>query len=543
MNTIAAPSLAQPADTTVWRPLGIQNLYRLLIAGLATALCIGNVVLPPLGEYDMALFRITAYLYLAAGIAAHIATRLRRPRFTIQIYSQIILDIIAITLLMHASGGVQSGIGVLLIVVIANSSLLMTGRMSMLFAAVATLAVLFAQAQIILTYDQPAISYVQAGLLGAGLFATATLGYILARRILESEALAEQRGIDLANMAQLTFYIIQRMQTGIIVIDEKGSIRLLNESARHLLDLQDKTSAPASGLHALNPDLEQELQYWQRDHITQASSFRNKSNGAEIQPRFASLGTRGQSGTLIFLEDKGILAQQAQQMKLVSLGRLTASIAHEIRNPLSAINHASQLLSESSRLDPQDIHLNGIIQNHVTRINAIIENIMQLSRRDKSRLETLSLLSWLEKFAAEFCDTNAIPRRQLVTQVAPVDLMIRFDPSQLHQVVWNLCENGWRHSQGARHPTLHLTAGIGNNSYSPYISICDNGPGIPDEIALDIFEPFFTTERNGTGLGLYIARELCESNRAQLGYQPATGGGACFIITLSDPRRHTLAIT
>lgn len=527
-------------DDTTWKPLRIQNIYRLLLASLATLLAMAETMPTPLGEHSMTLFQAASLGWLLAGISAMVLTRLQIPGFLIQVYGQIMVDILAITLLMHASGGVQSGIGVLLIVVIANGSLLVRGRMSTLFAAIAALSVLGEQAYSILEDGLSASTYTHAGLLGAGFFATATLGHMLARRIRESEALAEKRGVDLENMAQLTSYIIQRMQTGIIVVDADQNIRLLNESARHLLVTEHDRDGT---LDRLCPQLQSQLSDWQEGRAPTPGTFRNPRSGAEIQPRFARLGQSPQSGILIFLEDTVSLAQQAQQLKLASLGRLTASIAHEIRNPLSAINHASQLLSESAQLDAADARLSEIIQHHTRRVDAIIENIMQLSRRSPANPKTIPLSAWLQSFIDDFCHTMHIPASAIHVRGPAADLEVQFDASQLSQIMWNLCENGWRHSHTDMPAPLTLGAGIAGDGHTPYLEVVDNGDGIADEIRQDIFEPFFTTASSGTGLGLYIARELCEINRAHLSYRSVANGGACFRITFADPRRQQPLMT
>ena len=254
-------------------------------------------------------------------------------------------------------------------------------------------------------------------------------------------------------------------------------------------------------------------------------------------PRFAHLGKDNDSGTLIFLEDMAAVAQQAQQLKLASLGRLTASIAHEIRNPLGAISHAGQLLAESSHLDKSEARLTEIIQDHSQRVNTIIENVMQLNRRDRSNPEEIELNQWLASFVDDFCLNEAILHSQI--HHTPIDdiNIIRFDDSQLQQILINLCQNGLRHGDQDSRPQLWLQCGIIKESNTPYLEVIDNGKGIDATLAEHIFEPFFTTAANGSGLGLYISRELCESNQAHLNYISSPDSGSCFRITFADPRR------
>jgi two-component system sensor histidine kinase PilS (NtrC family) len=517
-----------------WKALQYLNLYRLFLALIIVSLNILDVTPRPLGAHDMGMLKICAVIYLVYSLINVFTIHNQRPTFSIQLYFQVLADIIIITFMMHASGGAGSGLGALLVVAVAGGSLLAGGRTAAFFAAVAALAVLLDQIYTILEGGLPSTSYTQAGLLGATFFATALVGYTLARRMRDSEALAEKRGIDLANMSQLTEYIIQRMQTGVIVLDGDSHLRLINESARHLLGLRQGQHAT---LERLSPKLAVHLKRWRRDNNYLASMFRVAATGSSVLPRFAMLGDRGEPGTMIFIEDTAAMAQQAQQLKLASLGRLTASIAHEIRNPLSAISHAGQLLEEAEHMNPADRRLTEIIRAHARRVNTIIENIMQLSRRQQTHSEELNLSQWLYEFHQEFSHDNPGSADIIGMAVTNENINVHFDSSQLAQVVTNLCKNALRHCRESSAPRLMLLADTSNEGNRPFLDIMDNGPGVAPADINKLFEPFFTNTNDGTGLGLYIARELCESNQAQLDYLPREQG-ACFRITFADPRRH-----
>lgn len=533
---VAGDNDSESAQT--WYPLRFLNLYRLSLAGTTAVLSITGMMPNPLGEHNYSLFYVVSVLYLAVSIINIFTIKWRQPSFNAQVYAHVLIDITAITLLMHASGGVGSGLGMLLVVAIAGGSLLMAGRTATLFAAIATMAVLMEHIYTMLEGNQPGASYTQAGFLGASFFATAILAHVLARRLHETEALAERRGVDLANMSQLTEYVIQRMQTGIVVVDSSQKIRLINESAHFLLGM-----SPAPGnqdITVLSPRLADQLHLWWTDPDYSPHMFRAKDTAPEVMPRFARLGSDETAGTLVFLEDTAAMSQQAQQLKLASLGKLTASIAHEIRNPLGAISHAGQLLAESDRLDAGDSRLTEIIQQHSQRVNTIIENIMQLSRRDYVHVREFQLKSWMSGFIDDFYSSEQLSHDQISMDIQPEYTGVRIDPTQLHQIMWNLLSNGIRHGAKNGRPRLVIRGGVTPESRSPFLDIIDNGPGIEPEIAQHIFDPFFTTEPNGTGLGLYIARELCECNQARLNYIPIPGGG-CFRITFADPRRRQVA--
>jgi two-component system, NtrC family, sensor histidine kinase PilS len=535
VNKVSSPAEDKLYRQT-WKPLSLLTLYRLILAGLFSLVAVINLDWPPLGEQDHHLFRVTSIGYLMFALLAIVCIRWRKPNFPLQLYTQILADIFCIILLMYASGGIRSGLGTLLIVALAGGGMLMSGQMAILYAAITVLTVLSEELYIMVKHIAPGPNFTHAGILGATFFTTAILAHLLARRAREGEALAAQRGIDLANMQQLTDYVIQRMQTGVIVIDPQQRVRLINESAWHLLGAV--TRPKPQRLADLSPPLAAYLVLWQENPGHDTQSFHPAPTSPEILPRFAKLGA---AGTLIFLEDTAATAQQAQQMKLASLGRLTASIAHEIRNPLGAISHAGQLLAESPQLQESDTRLTDIIQQHSQRMNAIVENILQLSRRQRSHPEEFPLKPWLQDFVTTFCNTQGIDIRYITIDIAPPDTLVRIDPSQLNQVLWNLCHNGLRYSvkqTGNLRLTLH--GGINNESVNPFLEVIDSGPGVSQDALDHLFEPFFTTEPKGTGLGLYISRELCESNQARLNYIPTPGGGGCFRIVFADPRRKQL---
>jgi two-component system sensor histidine kinase PilS (NtrC family) len=525
-------------DSRTWKPLRLLNLYRVTLAGLFVVLILYGDEPTFLGRYNPNAALTVSMLYLLFSMVSSFLIQWHWPRFYLQLYSQVLVDIIALTIIMHTSGGVSSGLGMLLVVAIAGGSVIMASRMANLFAAIATLAVLGEEIYAEALHLFPG-SYNHAGMLGATFFATAILVFVLAKRLRESEELASQRGRDLANMAELNEHVIQRMQSGIIVVNPQNQVRLMNESAWVMLNMP---SGPDDSLtlEHISPQLAAQLSaWWDKPAVGEPHVFRPTATATDIMPRFTRLGSDEKSDTLIFLEDTSVMAQQAQQMKLASLGRLTASIAHEVRNPLGAISHAGQLLSESSALTKSDRRLTEIIRNHSNRVNTMIENILQLSRREKSRPQTIDLKHWLETFTNEFIRDQHVDPKDIGMDVTPADTQVFMDPSQLHQVVWNLCQNGLRHSKEYKNqPKLEIQGGTSRDAGGPFVDIIDHGPGIDPDTAQQIFEPFFTTEPRGTGLGLYIARELCEVNQARLNYIPVPTGGSCFRINFSDPSRH-----
>jgi two-component system sensor histidine kinase PilS (NtrC family) len=523
------------AASYTWKPLEFLNVYRFLISVFFTALFYTDLLFFPLARMNKALFFNTSVSYLGLSILFAFMLRSRKPGFRVQVSLQLFTDITATILLMHFSGGVNSGVGNLLIITVAGGSVVLSSRDALMFASLATFALLGEQFYTEYSQLSRGSTYTQAGLLGLTLFVTAVVAHLFAKRIRESEALAKERGVDLANMAELTERIIQRMQTGIVVIDGAAQIRLINESAWYMLGMPSIAGRPA--LHEISPELTTQFAKWKRDPETTPETVQS-SAGTRIMPRFAHLSKEENPATLIFLEDTAAMTQQAQQLQLASLGRLTASIAHEIRNPLGAISHAGQLLAESPDIDQHDTRLTRIIQDQSRRMNTIIESVMQLGRRNHTQPQLIKLHNFLEKFVNDFLAGHHEQREAISINVEPDDVQVRFDPTHLQQIITNLTDNALRHSLDfTGNPKVELQGGLSLDMNRPYLDVIDHGAGIDSDTAEHIFEPFFTTSTNGSGLGLYISRALAECNQATLNYLPMTTGGSCFRLSFQDPRR------
>lgn len=523
-------------DENTWRALSYFNLHRVFIATLFTGLLLSPVLRTLLRPGNPGFASLVALIYLGLAVISVLLRQSRAIPFLFQVCFALCVDISMITMLMHALGGVGSGIGILIVITIGGGALLLPGRLAILFAALASLAVLVEHVYSLLYLDRTLGSATQAGLLGLAYFGTAFLGYALARRARESQLLAERRGVDLANLAQLNDLIIQRMRTGIMVIDERNHIRLMNESAWYLMGMPNPNHRD---LPELSPELLGMLDYWRRHHKHALHPIRLAVGVPPVSPRFTALGDEdAERATLVFLEDTSVVSQRAEELNLASLGQLAGSIAHEIRNPLGAISHASQLLGESRHLDESDLRLLEIVRTHARRMNTIVENVMQISRRERCRPEPLVLSDWLESFVEEYREANHVDEEQLCWDAPDGELAVNADPSHLNQVVWNLCQNALRYGHlPGEPPRVVLRAGLMDPAGNAVLDVVDSGPGIEPRVASRIFEPFFTSDTRGSGLGLYIARQLCEANQANLEYIPVPTGGSCFRITFPIPRQ------
>ena len=492
---------------------------------------------PVLGERYPDLFLATAISYaILAGIS--LAYQMRTNYGGVALVPlQLIADIVGITIMMHASGGISSGIGGLLVVYVGAATLTLRARLAFLAAAISALAVLGEQLASYLLGLSPASSFIPAGVLGAIIFTIASAANPLARRLQESEALAHQRGIDLANMAQLNDYIIQHLRESIVVVDEHENIRLINQSAAEHLGVQSR--GPSRPLHSVSRNLHQILLNWRRHGTStrEPASFLSADGLTRINTYVAPLEQHQDGPVLIFLEDAGLLAEKVQQTKLAALGRLSASIAHEIRNPVGALSHAGQLLQEAPGIGEYEKRLLNIISTNSKRTSEIVDSVLQLSRREPTHPELISLADWTGEFIDEFTSTLELDRQQ-IDLAAGEDLQVRMDPGHLRQICWNLCENAVKYADNSGEDIIvKVNFGRLPGNRRPYLEIADRGPGISTEMRDQLFEPFATGRVGETGLGLFISRELCECNHAALIYEPRKGRGSVFRVVFADPNR------
>ncbi|MGC4029911.1 MAG: ATP-binding protein [Steroidobacteraceae bacterium] len=529
-----------PSDLA-WRVMGLINLYRLLVAAglfVASRFDASREVLDIERPREMALI---CALYLLAGAALILLRRLPGLGLRPVALAHVFVDSVAIGFILWASGGVASGLGILLLLPVGAMALLASNLDAFFMAAIASVAVLLQQIFVQLAAPDTPVAYLGAGLLGTVIFITALSVRPLANRLLASEALVRRQEVDLANLAQLSQYIVQHLRESILVVDEEDRIRLINESAAALLG--DAAAYPGALLGECSPRLLFLLSGWRQHGSSEGGATFTAADGARlIRPHFARLGGRDPAPVIVFLEDTSQLDEKVQQSKLAALGRLSASIAHEIRNPLGAMSHASQLLAESGALADEDRRLTQIIRDNGERVSRIIENVLELSRRGANHPERLELAAWVEEFREEYCATLQLPEAMLEVHgpsAAGSAPEVKADPSQLRQVLWNLCQNAFTHGRpatGLSQPVQIRYGRLASNG-RPYLEVADAGPGVPGEEVERIFEPFFTRAARGTGLGLYLARELAQANGATLLYEPRPGGGSLFRLVFTDPAR------
>ena len=518
---------------TVWQSLVTFSVYRLALVVILAITYWSFSRLQVVGSASPLLAGTVMIGYFVAAVAALASAKVRFPMPIVHLSAQVAVDVIGLTLLMHASGGARSGIGLLLLVTLAAAGLVSRGRMAYFHAALAALAVLMEQAWQFLYLDANGSDFVASGLLASSYFVIAGLGYTLAKYATGAEKIAAERSIDLANLAQINQLVIRDMQDGFVVVDEQDIIRQLNpQSVAMVGGLKNAVNRP---LADCAPALAVLLQEWRRDHARIFPMVRDVTTQKDYQVRLVAIGEQLLSPTVVFIEDAGRIRAQAQQMKLVALGRLTASIAHEIRNPLSSINHAAELLGEDAGRSEADARLLTIIQQNSHRLDRMVQEVLYLNRRDRAHPEQVDARVYLEQFLRDFCSNEKVDA-DIIRLQAPSGHRLVFDRSHLDQVLWNLTRNAVRHGRKqAGSVSLELSKRADTATLA--ITVTDDGPGVSIEALPHLFEPFFTTDSQGTGLGLYIAQELAEVNGARIEYLLpdafAASRGACFRITFN----------
>ena len=516
MTAPARPAQRGTASDSFWVSLRYFNYYRIATAGVFLAVAVIYHDALTLGSHDLRLFIWASGIYLALGIGYQVLMTRWRAWFDVQLSFHVATDVVLVTLLMYSSGGMRSGLAVMLLVSLAAAALVSRGILMLFYAALATIAMLLEQTYWVLVWDHSTAGYLQPGLLSIGYFATALITNQLAQRVIINERVARQRGVDLANQLRINQLVMRDVQDGVLVVDANGLVHQFNPPVGELLGRQPLELDQVDGYSA---DLATRLAQWRQGQGGPSMTLRFPDSGKLARVRFVDAGLEGGAFTLVFLEDLSHVQEQARQLKLAALGRLTANIAHEIRNPLSAITHAADLLREEGAERSAD-RLCQIIRDNAQRLDRMVKDVMELSRRDRIQPETIQLGPFLSAFTGEFARNEQIDPACFVVEGA-LDAAVDFDRVHLHQVLWNLVRNAWRHGNKRRES---VRISLSRRANRLELHVVDDGLGVAPELQAQLFEPFFTTFSSGTGLGLYIARELCAANGATLDYVDRRGG-------------------
>jgi two-component system sensor histidine kinase PilS (NtrC family) len=510
---------------THWKTLRYFSAYRLCVAALLVISSFFHIPTLSLVGGEYVHQSVISSFYFLVNMLSFVVMHVYRRHFNRQLTFQVLLDVFFLTWLAHVIGGLRNCLDIMLLVTLAGAGLVGQGNLALLYAAVATLAVLASEWLHMLENTGDTADFFLAGLFCAGSFTVAISARLLANRVDAHEELARQHGEALKNQMIISQHVIEKMQDGVIVLDREGHIKQHNPRIGQLLGLGNPQERKLS---AYSTELALGFGCWSARGGSEPVLVRAPASGMHLRARF--LATESSEGdVLILLEDIGRLQEQSRQLKLAALGRLTANIAHEIRNPLSAINHAGELLREEST-GPTGERLVHIVLDNVQRVERIVNDVLELGRRDRARRDFIDLGQALPLFVEELATKEGVPDGVVRIEISGRALLI-FDRLHLHQIMWNLVGNALRHSRREKGSIrLCIQDRDRGHEHGIDIHVIDDGGGVDEAHREQIFEPFFTTHSRGTGLGLYIARELCEANGARLELLD-TQDGADFCIS------------
>jgi two-component system sensor histidine kinase PilS (NtrC family) len=516
-----------------WRTLEYYALIRVLVAsGLLLSLVAlgapfswrstsGDQNLPLILACSVAYFILTGTQALAAFYV--------RRSFVLQVGGQLSVDLVIVTLLMVFTGGFRGGMMILFLLPLAGGALLLPMTAALSVCSVAVLALLGDGLLRTLQQEAPESSLFQAGWFGAAMLAITALLSLLAQRLTTQEQLAALRGRDLHNQLEINRLVIAQMEQGVVVLDAGTRVRANNRSARVLLgvgadaQLTGRRLSDIAHLEALSLAFSEWISQSDSDGswsdsvlapLPATGESTRTMRELQLRVRFARPATPSSDEYVIFVEDIRVYEERAQQLKLAAMGRLTASIAHEIRNPLAAISHAGELLDEAPTSTLQK-RLVGIVRENTNRLNRLVEDVLRVARREAPLGDEFELGPFLREWLGEFEHD-----RDLVAGAVHLDaqdgLSVKFEQGHLRQVLFNLVDNALRYASKGQHSVRILAERATSAAHGIELWVFDDGPGVAPEVRSALFEPFFTTHSRGTGLGLYLAREFCAANGAEL---------------------------
>ncbi len=554
-------ALTRESRDTYWRSLYAMNATRVVIALLLLVFMTLDRKDPSTG---VLLYVETCIFYVIASIVFALLAFYVRRRFLLQVSVQIAIDIAVISTLYLSGGGARSGLVILYLFPLAGAAILAPLVLALFSASLVALFLLAETGYRVFINDRDT-PLMQAGLYGLVFFAIVLVVNRLAEKLIGQEELAARRGIDLKIQEAINQIVIADVEDGILVVGRDGRVFAANPAALFMLGMSgENVDFKLSDMSSLDP-IAQAYKDWLQPHaraergaaraafVTVKPYHDGGGDGrmvawsgrrelsAHLKLRFARVDTPDEAAErcVIFMQDVTAIENQAQELKLASMGRLTASIAHEVRNPLSAIGHATALLAEDL-VAPDHARLLKIVGDNVNRVNRMVEDILQLSRKVQPNGDPLELGVFLAELKAEFQETQGL--RDDIVWLGNISAgPVRFDGLHLREVLVNLLTNAVRYASGGPGSIrLYL---VNDAAGRMELHVQDDGPGITPEVRSHLFEPFYTTSSKGTGLGLYLARELCLNNGAMLDYEYRFDGAVAgtykasgrFVITFAQP--------
>lgn len=537
-KSVRAKSSDFLSNNDPWAPLQLYSIYRLILAGTFLIFTLTDIASVEIGNSKSHIFSMATNIYLGFTLIGVFLSHVHIPSSTKQLYINSFLDIVFLLSVVYTSNGVSSGLGILILLPVILPNILNPGQISLFLSASTVLALMGVQAFLQSQYKEGSYVVFNTGILSLFIMVISWIAGSWFEKASITAEIAKRRGIDLKNLSQLNQSILDELETGIIVLDHNAVIRHLNPTAWEMLG--EPKAWQSKQLKEYAPELNAHLKFWKKNVAPKVASYDLKHwKSTEFTLRLSQLGIRNQGVVLMYIEDTRIQREKQQDVKMASLGQLTANIAHEIRNPLGAISHAAQLLSESSHLDKADQRMIQIIQTNSKRMNGTIESVLNLSRKSNPKRENIRLKLWLNDFINDFIMQSAITKKQITLFLDMPDTTIRFDPTHLHQVMWNLCRNAEKYArENVSELMIDIQGTHPSHTRDIVLNVIDNGKGVPHKNIERLFEPFFTTssQGEGTGLGLFMARELCLSNGASLEYRKLQAGGSCFRLVFTQSK-------
>lgn len=530
-SRILSDSTPKEGGTDYWRALFYLNIYRMLLSVFLVTTSMATITVGSLGSNHPELFAATSVLYALLSLIFAFMIHNGWPRYKTQCQVQILVDIVIVIILYYASGGRGAGLEILLFISISASGILLGGRGALAAASAATIILILEHFYVIATNQRPMGGFTTLSFIGGGLFVTAFIIYYLSLLLRKTEVEVAQQNINIRKLGHVNELIVEQLHSGVIVVDPSLQVLLINNSSRELLDIPDNIQLPLSLERLLrNSGLEVDNL---KDMDERKESMFDLPSGKKLLARYKPLGKSFENGYIILFDDYSEIEKEQRNEKFISMGRLSASIAHEIRNPLGAISHAGQLLAESRTIHTNDSRLVEIIGNQSNRINQIVRTILELGQGNVQNLQEIPVYIWMEKIIDAFINENGLSK-SAIRLTGDRDITALGDEEQLQHVILNLLSNALNYADTSKDPFISVKIEFDESSCKSSISIADNGPGIAEEIQDRIFEPFFTTSSTGNGLGLYIARNICLGNNGQLEYINSKNGNGSFIVTLQN---------
>ena len=537
-SKILTDSTPREGGRDYWRALFYFNLYRMLLAVFLVTASFTSFSFGNLGSRHPEQFFITSLIYACLSLLFAFFINKGWPRYITQCRIQILIDIVIIIILYHSSTGRGAGLEILLFITVSATGILLGGRASIIAASLATILLILEHFYVIVTSQRSLGGFTTLGFIGGGLFVTAFIIYFLSLRLRKTEIEIAQQNQRLEKLAHINQLTVEHLHSGVIVVDQLSMVILINKSSKELLGIPESLQLPVPLANLLS-DINIDLITLKK--ITDEKETKiDLPSGKRLLARYQPLGNTYKNEYIILFDDYSQIEEEKRNEKFIAMGRLSASIAHEIRNPLGAISHAGQLLAESPYENKNDARLVDIIENQSKRINQIIKTILELGQRNEQNFEKIPVHNWQNKIIKTFIAENGLPDSSILLSTSEsIDIAAISacgDPDQLQQVIFNLLSNSLDYANTSTVPFIMINIDVNTTDATTTISLSDNGPSIKDSIQDKIFEPFFTTSSNGNGLGLYIARKICLSNDGYLDYIKKDDGSGYFILTLANSR-------